>query len=172
MQSRSKQITVCALLAAIGLILGYIESFIVIPVGIPGIKIGLANAAAVIALFMFGPVQALFVQAVRVILSSLLFGSAAGFMYSISGAALAYIVMLIMAALGFSVISASTGGGIIHNIAQVFVAYLVIGNTSVFLYLPVLCLSGVFAGVITGFLSDMIIKRLYKITGSKREDLK
>ncbi len=170
MPSRSKQITVCALLTATGLILGYIESFIVFPVGVPGIRIGLANAAAVIALFMFGPVQALLVLLLRVILSSILFGSAAGFMYSISGAITAYLVMLIMARLGFAAVSVSTGGAVFHNVAQIIVAYLVLENASIFWYLPVLAVSGVFAGIVTGFLSDIIIKRLVNITGYKRED--
>ena len=80
MQSRSKQITVCALLAAIGLILGYIESFIVIPVRIPGIRIGLANLVTVTLLFLMGPSYAFIVLILRVMMSALLFGSGISFM--------------------------------------------------------------------------------------------
>ena len=40
------------LLLALALILSYVESLIPLPIGIPGIKIGLANLAVVLAMYL------------------------------------------------------------------------------------------------------------------------
>ena len=46
------------LLTALGLIIGYIEFLIPIPLGIPGVKPGFANIVIVWALYSLGPWEA------------------------------------------------------------------------------------------------------------------
>ena len=163
MQSRSSKICTCALFCAIGIILGYIESFIVIPVRIPGIRIGLANLVTVTLLFLLGPSYAFAVLILRVMMSAVLFGSGISFIYSLCGAILSFAGMAILKRAGFSVISASASGAVLHNIGQILAAYSLIGNVYVFSYLPVLIAAGVVFGLFTGSLAWILTARLGRI---------
>lgn len=162
MQSRSSKICICALFCAIGIILGYIESFIVIPVRIPGIRIGLANLVTVTLLFLMGPSYAFIVLILRVMMSALLFGSGISFIYSLCGALLSYAGMALLKRAGFSVISVSASGAVLHNVGQILAAYVLIGNVYVFSYLPVLSAAGVAFGLFTGSLAWVLTVRLEK----------
>ncbi len=164
MRSRSKLIGICAIMTAVGLIIGYLESFLVIPISVPGIRLGLANTVTLICLYLCGPVYAAIVLALRIILSSLLFSGPVAFIYSLCGALLSYIGMLVLKRFDFSVYGVSAGGAVLHNAGQIAAAYVLIGNVYVFDYLPVLAIAGVTAGLVTGMVSDIIIKRIRRIT--------
>ena len=171
MRSRSRAVTVLAALSAVGLILGYIESFIVIPVNIPGFKIGTANIVSVIALYLFGAAQACVVMLIRTILSALLFGSPISLVYSLFGGLVALTAMYFGKRLGFSVYGTSILGAVFHNIAQTAAAFVFVGNIYVFTYVPILVIAAVFTGTLTGFLSDVLIKRLGRIfTDERKQD--
>ena len=58
----------------------------------------------------------------------------------------------------FSVVAVSGIGGLFHNMAQLLCAYFIIGS-GVLLYFPVLCLSGIVCGMITGIAAQMLVKR-------------
>lgn len=164
MQLRSRKITLAGMLICVGILVGYLESFIVIPISVPGIKIGLSNIVSVIALYLFGPSFAAIILLGRVILSGLLFGSGISIVYSITGAVFSLLGMVLLYKIkSFSVFGVSLTGGVIHNIAQLFVAYLFIQNTYIFYYIPVLIISGVLSGLLIGFLSNLLIKRFKNI---------
>lgn len=163
MQSPSRKITTAAAFVAVGLIMGYIESFIVLPVGIPGFRIGIANIAVVLAMYLLGPVYGGCILLIRVILAAMLFGSGASFLYSLCGGVLSYAVMVVLSRHGFSVYGVSAAGAVVHNIAQTLVAYVLIGSVYVMTYIPVLMIIGVFAGLLVGFISNILYKRLRRI---------
>ena len=160
MQSRSRMITVCSIMTAIGLILGYIESFIVIPIRIPGIRLGLANIVTVLTLYLCGPMYALAVQLIRITLSALLFGSPITFLYGLCGSILAFAAMVILKRYDFSIIGVSVGGAVFHNTGQIVAAYFMIMNPYVFYYIPALSIAAVAAGLIVGALSKGLLNRL------------
>lgn len=162
MPSRSNKITSAAVLTAAGLILGYIESFIVLPVHVPGVRIGLANITTLIMLYLEGPLWALAVSLVRVTLSSLLFGTPVSFLYSFAGAVLALLGMILLKRFDFSVYSVSITGAVLHNFAQITVAMFFVGSSYVFIYVPVLMIAGIIAGLAVGYLSSVIIRRVEK----------
>lgn len=152
----------CAALAATGMLVSYLESFIVLPVNIPGIRLGLANIATLMALYMMGPVYALYVLITRVLLSAILFGSATSFIYSLAGAVISYAAMLVIKRYDFSIYSVSATGAVFHNVSQIFAAYILVENGYVFMYMPALILAGVLAGLLTGYLSVTVLNRLNK----------
>ncbi len=154
----------CAALTAAGLILGYLESFIVLPVHIPGVRIGLANIVSLMAFYIAGPVYAVTVTCLRVILSAVLFGSPVSFIYSISGAVMALLGMYVFSKAGFSIYGVSVACAVLHNTAQICVAFILVGSGYVFYYLAPLCGVAVITGLIVGFLSDVLINRLAGIT--------
>ncbi len=149
-----------ALITALALILSYIESLIPLNFGIPGAKIGLANAASVFVLWLMGAKYAFAVSVLRILLSSLLFGTPVSFIYAISGGILSLLAMILLKKLKFNMISVSAIGGVIHNIAQLIVALIVLETPKLIYYAPVLIIVGLIAGIFIGVLSSLLIKKI------------
>ena len=164
MRSPSRRITIIAAFVATGLVLGYIETFIVLPVNIPGFRIGIANIAGLLALYLLGPVSGLCVVLVRVMVSAILFGSGVSFVYSLCGAIFSFGVMaLLYAKSGLSPYGISVAGAVVHNLAQLAAAVFLVGSVYVTGYAPVLIIVGVLSGLLTGFVSDILYKRLKRL---------
>ena len=137
------------LLVALSMILSYVESLIPAFVAVPGVKVGLANIVVIFALYTLGPIEALIVSLLRVILSSFLFGSVLSLLYSLSGALLSLGGMILMKKVKiFSTTAVSVTGGVLHNVGQILVACLVLETDVLLYYLPVLILSGVITGAV------------------------
>ena len=154
-------ITVCALLTAAALILSYIEFLLPLNIGLPGIKIGLANIAAVMALYRLGPKYALVINVVRIALAALLFGSLFSGLYALFGGLVSLAGMVLLKKTGvFSIAGVSMAGGVLHNAGQLCAAAVLAGSVQVFIYSPVLVLSGMAAGIVIGVISSLVISRL------------
>ena len=130
----TRKIARMGLLVALSMILSYVESLIPAFVAVPGVKVGLANIVVIFALYTLGPIEALTVSLLRVILSSFLFGSVLSLLYSLSGALLSLGGMILMKKVKiFSTTAVSVTGGVLHNVGQILVACLVL-ETDVLLY--------------------------------------
>lgn len=159
----TRKIARMGLLTALALILSYVESLIPAFVAVPGVKMGLANIVVVFALYTLGPGEAAIVSIIRVLLSSLLFGSILSLSYSAAGAIISLLSMIIlMKTKIFGVTSVSVTGGVFHNLGQILVACLVLETDVLLYYLPVLILSGTITGAVIGIASSIVIKRLQK----------
>ena len=159
----TRKIARMGLLTALALILSYVESLIPAFVAVPGVKMGLANIVVVFALYTLGPGEAAIVSIIRVLLSSLLFGSILSLSYSAAGAVISLLSMIIlMKTKIFGVTSGSVTGGVFHNLGQILVACLVLETDVLLYYLPVLILSGTITGAVIGIASSIVIKRLQK----------
>ena len=90
----TKKLVTMAISVSLALILSFIESQIPAFVAVPGVKLGLANIAVVFALYKLGEGEAAIISAIRVILLAILFGSFTSFLFSLSGAAVSFILML------------------------------------------------------------------------------
>lgn len=157
----TRKIARMGLLVALSMILSYVESLIPAFVAVPGVKVGLANIVVIFALYTLGPIEALIVSLLRVILSSFLFGSVLSLLYSLSGALLSLGGMILMKKLKiFSTTVVSVTGGVLHNVGQILVACLVLETDVLLYYLPVLILSGVITGAVIGIKASLVIKRL------------
>ena len=153
----TKKITRTAAFIAVAVLLGYVESLF--PPIAAGVKLGLANTVVITVLYTSGARTAFTVSVLKVILCMALFGSVTSFIYSLCGAVVSLTAMLIAKKSGlFSVMAVSGIGGMFHNMAQLLCAYFIIGS-GVLLYLPVLCLSGIVCGMITGIAAQMLVKR-------------
>lgn len=158
---RTLRIVYMAVAVAVAMILSYIETLIPLNIGIPGAKLGLANAAVAAVLYMFGDKPAICVSAVRVTLSAVLFGTVLSFLYSITGAVLSLIGMILLKKTGkFGIVGVSAAGGVLHNMGQIAVALCVTETMGILYYIPLLVVAGVVAGVCMGILSAAIIKRM------------
>lgn len=156
-----KQIAEYGLLIALAMVLSYVEFLIPISVAVPGVKLGLANIVVVFAFYRLGKVEALVISLLRVLLTSFMFGNAFALLYSLSGAALSYVVMLLLLKSGrFSTVGVGIGGGVFHNIGQLLCAAVLLGTSRLVYYLPVLLVSGTVAGVAIGLVAGILIRRV------------
>ena len=166
-QKKTRKIAFLGLFTAIAMILSYVEA--VSPVlisAIPGIKMGLPNVAIIFVLYRFGAKEAALVSAVRVIAVSLLFGNPTTFIYSIAGAMLSIVVMIVLKKLNFlSAVGVSVAGGVFHNVGQILVAMLLLGTTELAYYMIALAVSGTVSGILIGLCAALMIKKIpmYKI---------
>ena len=161
----TRKITKLAAFISVAVILGYVESLF--PPVAAGVKLGISNIVVITVLYTHSGKDAWIVSILKVLLCMALFGSMTSFIYSLSGAVLSLSAMLIAKkSKCFSIISVSGLGGLCHNIAQFVCAYIIIGKGVIF-YLPVLCLSGILCGVLTGIAAQLIIKRGREIFGKE-----
>ncbi len=161
----TRKIAKLAAFIAVAVILGYVESLF--PPIAAGVKLGIANTVIITVLFVWGTKEAWTVSILKVVLCMTLFGSVTSFIYSLSGAILSLSVMIIAKRSKlFSIVSVSGMGGLCHNLAQFICAYIIIGKGVIF-YLPVLCLSGILCGVLTGIAAQLIVKRGREIFGKE-----
>ena len=159
--SISRRVSSGAMLVALAMIFSYVESLIPINLGIPGIKLGVANLVTVTGLYILAPMEVLLVVILRVLLVGFMFGNGMSILYSLAGAALSMTVMTLMLKnTSFSLIGVSVAGGVSHNIGQLIIAMLIVQNASVFVYAPALLVAGVAAGVVIGGLTNEILKRV------------
>ncbi len=159
MKITAKKLAICGVLSALALALGYLEHLVPLPVGIYGIKLGLANLAVMIPLYLLGAPWAIIINVVRIVLCAILFGSPVSLAYSAAGALLSIALMLgIKATKKFSVVGVSICGGVAHNIGQMIVAVILVDNIKIGFYLPVLIIVGALTGALVGVCSLPIIK--------------
>ena len=147
-----------SLLAAVALILSYIETMIPLPVALPGVKLGLANIAVVVALFALDAPTACAVAAVKVLASGFLFGSPMMLAYSLGGMALALAAMLLLRLVpGIGVVVVSMASAICHNVGQIAVACLMLSTPAVFISLPPLAVAACITGALTGAVAQGVL---------------
>lgn len=152
------------LLLSFALILSYIETLIPLQIGIPGIKLGLANLAVLLCLYLLGPKEALLLTTLKALISGLLFGNLFMILYSLSGAWLSYLVMIGMKrSRWFHVPVVSAAGGVMHNVGQLFVAFFVVKTYGVFYYVPILMVAGLIVGLIIGSVASLVLPYVQNI---------
>lgn len=160
----SKRVAFLGLFVSFSLVLSYIENLIPVSFAIPGIKIGLSNLAVLLCLYLFAPLDALIITLIKAIVSSFLFGNMTMLIYSISGAFISCLCMiLVKQILKIHMITISAIGGIMHNVAQLGVAYFIIKSKGIFYYFPYLFLSGLLFGILIGFVALILLPYLKKI---------
>ncbi len=162
--SKSKKVATIALCIALAFTLSFLESLIPFNIGIPGVKIGLANSVVLAAMYLLGKKEAFCISMVRILLAGLIFSGAFSLVYSFAGGIMSFFVML--AALKsekLSVVGVSILGAAVHNIGQIVVAAVVMNSAQIVYYLPVLLVSGAVTGVLVGTVSGIVIARLNNV---------
>lgn len=159
----TKKIAFTGMFTALAFVFSYIESLLPINLGIPGVKLGLANLVVIVALYLIGVKSACILSMVRIVLMGFTFGNPASMIYSLAGGVLSLFVMILAKKIKFfSVTGVSVLGGVFHNIGQILIAIVVVETASLLYYLPILILSGTLAGVVIGMLAAVLIRHLQK----------
>ena len=158
---KSRMVAFFGLCTALAMILAYVEVLLppLFP-AVPGIKMGLPNIIIIFLLYRRGPMPAITVSLLRVALISMLFSNAMSLLYSLSGAILSLLVMILLSRFNLlSTVGVSVAGGVAHNVGQILMAMLLLETTELLYYLIVLIVTGTIAGVIVGLAGALLIKR-------------
>ena len=167
--SKARRVALYGMLTALAFILSYVESLVPVTVGIPGVKLGLANLVVVIALYTLDLKGAFVISVVRIVLSGLTFGGLFSMLYSLAGGLLSFAVMAVLSRKKlFGTVGVSVCGGVAHNIGQLLVAMAVLETESVWYYFPVLLISGSVAGVLIGLLGGWMTGRIQDYLAKRR----
>ena len=159
MKWTTKQLALCAVLAALALGLSTLESLFPISllIPLPGVKLGLANIVTVFALYELGALPALAILITRCVLGGLFAGNVSAMLFSLLGGLLAMAVMIALRhCRRLSIYGVSIGGAAAHNIGQMAAAVITLGSTMGLGYLPFLLAVSLFTGVLTGFLASLL----------------
>ena len=156
-----QKIALLGVLTSATIVIAVLESFIP-SIGIPGVKLGLANIMILVTLYELGILEAVFVNLARVFLVSLIRGTifTMGFYMSLAGAFLSLGIMVLFYLLikKFSIVGVSVIGALFHVIGQILVAMIFMSTAYILYYLPVIAISAIITGVFVGLAAIAIIK--------------
>ena len=160
---RVQKLTLFAMLCALAIVFHYVESMVVIPLPVPGFRLGLANILSLFALYYF-VARALFtIGIVRVLFASLLSGMlfATSFWLSLAGMLLSALAMTIARRCScFSIYGVSVLGSAAHCVAQVMVVTWIYQQFFMQALLPILVALSIPTGLLIAMLADQVLKRL------------
>ncbi len=161
---KTSRVAEYGLMAALAMVLSYVEAQFPVFFAVPGMKLGLTNLVVITALYRRGEGAALGINVVRIVLSALTFGNLFSMVYSLAGGFLSFFVMAGLKRTGrFSMTGVSVAGGVSHNIGQILVAIFVLETSELVYYLPFLMIAGVAAGLVIGLIAAGIVKRLPRL---------
>jgi heptaprenyl diphosphate synthase len=159
----SRRIALLGALLAVSLMLSVVESMLgaLVPLPIPGVKLGLANIISMFLLSYFSLPAALTVGVLRSLLASFFTGGFGMFLYSAPGVLLSILVMYaaLKAIKPLTIVGISMIGACMHNLMQVGVAVLMTGEMRLFTYAFILLIIGAVSGTITGVVAHAVFER-------------
>ncbi|SFU30915.1 Gx transporter family protein [Butyrivibrio sp. INlla21] len=160
-RTKTSKITLYGIFAALAMILSYVELQIPAFFAVPGMKLGLTNIVVVVALYVLGEKSALFINLIRILVVSLLFGTVMSLWFSLAGGVLSTLIMILLKRCDkFSPVGVSAAGGITHNIGQIMIAMILLQTKFIVWYLPALWISGVISGVIIGIIGGIVCRHI------------
>ncbi len=156
-----RRLALSALLVAVMLMLGYVESLI--PTGIPGVKLGLSNSVLILAICWLGIPAAFALMFAKILLSAFLFSGVGAMLYALAGGLLSLTAMCLLCRGGrFGLVATAVAGAVLHNVGQVAAAMLILRTDGLVWYMGVLMLVGLAMGFVTGTVAQILDKRIPK----------
>lgn len=156
-----QRLALSALLTAVMLVLGYVESLV--PTGVPGIKLGLSNSVLIFAIYTLGVPTAFLLMIGKVLLSGFLFSGVNAMLYAFAGGLLSMLVMSLLYRMkSFHIVTVAMAGAVMHNVGQVALAMLMLGTDKLLSYMAVLMLVGLVTGFLTGTAAKILLRRIPK----------
>ncbi len=162
------------LMLAVIMALSFIEHMLPpLPLLPPSLKLGLSNVVTMYCIFFLGYKEATTLAVLKSGFVLLTRGPVAGIL-SISGGLISIatiILLLFLFKSKLSYVTASIFGAIMHNVGQIIAVSYIMGTNMIFYYLPILIVSGIIMGILTGTMLKIlmpIFRNTYKtITHSK-----
>ncbi len=161
----AKKITRMALLTAIALTIFLVEAQLPPLFPLPGVKLGLANIVTVFAVFALGSKEAALILSGRIFLGAVFCGNFSTILYSAAGGALG-----LLSSVGARKVLrpnqlwvAGALSAMAHSVGQMAMAVAVTGTPELLLYLPLMILCSIGAGLFTGLCAQLLLNRGEKL---------
>lgn len=169
-----RKLTSLALFTTLAMGIFAVESAIPPLIMVPGVKLGLANIITLVVLKTYSKKDAFIVLLARILLSTMLFGQAMSFFYSLAGGVCCFLAMCLIDHLlqGHFLYLTSVTGAIFHNLGQIAIAWLLTSVPGVLAYLPFLLISGIITGLFTGLCAQFSLRYLLPLTSHSPSSLK
>lgn len=159
-----RHISLCGMLTALMLVLGYVEHLIPVSASLPGVKLGLSNGVLLFALYMLDVPTACLLMLLKVLLSSALYAGFGAAPYALCGGVLSLLTMATFHRMkSIAPVTVSMLGGAAHNIGQVGLAMLITRTPGLIGYMGVLVLVGLACGLLTGICFSLTMKHLKRL---------
>jgi heptaprenyl diphosphate synthase len=158
--NKTRKIVILSLFTAISVIISIIEASLPALSNVPGGKLGICNAIFIILLYKYSIYDAIMVNILRTVVSSLLYGGFNLFIYSFSGAVLSSVIMIVLFLIlkdKISPVGLSVAGAFFHNLAQVSVAAVLVNSFYVYSYFSYLSFISIISGTVTGIFAKFYI---------------
>jgi heptaprenyl diphosphate synthase len=162
-KSKTRRLALLTMLLAMGILLHMFEPSLPIP--IPGVKLGLANIIGLITFFMFSYKEMFSVNLMRVLIASLLRGIifGTGFWLSLAGVLLSSLMVVILRkTTKLSIVGLSVASAVFHCLGQIIVICFLNSTWLMVYWLPIMWVSAVPTGIITGTLAKQVLRRIMK----------
>ena len=165
MKTKTQKIALLGILSAQALALSFLENLLpAMPFLPPGVKLGLSNIVTMFTAGAMGFGSAFAVTLIKSLFVLLTRGVTAFFM-SLGGGLLSTAAMCLIIRFAknrFGYIGVAVVSAICHNLGQLAVSIIVTKTTAFVYYTPVLLLSGIVMGVITGAVLKAVMPLLMK----------
>ncbi|MBQ8898077.1 MAG: Gx transporter family protein [Clostridia bacterium] len=173
MSDKVRKICLWAILALLSASLSLLERplMALIPLPLPGFKLGLGNVCVLFCLYRLGKADAVIVYGLRIALTALLFGSPTSFALSFGGAVAALTgAFLAIRVPRLTPVGVSVTASSCHMVGQICVASLILKTPGLFVsYLPMLLILSVPTGILNGAIASVLISRIpQKLTQTHR----
>ena len=158
---KTRKLTRVSLLTAIALTIFMVEAQIPPLIPVPGVKLGLANIVTVFAVYTMGSREGAAILACRIFLGAVFAGNFSTIFYSAAGGALAILVTIGLKRIltKKQLWVAGALGAVAHAVGQMAVAIVMTGTPGLIVYLPVLIVTGIIAGLFTGLCAQLLVNR-------------
>jgi len=172
MKNKTYKIALFGLLGAVALVLNWLESLIPVTAFMPpGAKAGFSNIATMLAASTLGLVPALAITVIKAGFALVTRGVTAGAM-SLCGGVLSTVTMYLLFKFskrtGYLVIGVLSA--LMHNLGQLAVAAVLVGSSAVLGYAPMLLLSGIVTGALTGSILRAVMPPILKIVNNPAQE--
>lgn len=167
---KTKRICFMGLMFATAVVLSYLEGIVTVPGLPPGVKLGLSNIVTMYCVFFLGAPSAYIMAALKA-LSVLLMRGPTGALLSFLGGGVSVTVMLLLTRIfkgGLSYMVISIFGAVGHNMGQLLGSSLLTGSTLTLYYFPILILSGIGMGVVTGLVLKTLLPAVERLDNRLR----
>ncbi len=168
-RTNAYHVALTGMLFALALVLSVLESWITPLLGLaPGVKIGLANIVVMYALLCMNRRQALILVMLKAAFALLTRGVAAALLSGCGGlVSLAVMCLLLLGKQQPTLFILSAAGAIAHNVGQLCMAAILLGSRFALGYAPVLLVSGLLVGWLTGTLLRTLLPSMQKVLRGK-----
>lgn len=171
-KQRIRNLTYCALFLAASVIISIAESVsgvnTLIP--LPGVRLGFCNIAVTACMYLVSTPGAFAISVIRPLFMFVLSGNPVSLAMSMCGSVLSCTSLLITKKLYgkiFSFAGVSCVSAVVHSIGQIAAAMIIMGDTALLWYLPILIGASSIAGSVSGCVMNLVLPRFSVMLGGK-----